>query len=123
MQAGLVLALLGGVQKPGGTLGASGHHGAIHVLLCGAPGMSQSPLLEVGLQAAFYCWTSYVLLIQCPSEGFTTLWDLIESCKGVYKFCQTLIITGTLHSAWNRLMGTHVKRLEWCPSPQMYPQL
>ena len=85
LQAGLALALLGGVQKPGSTLGAPGHPGAIHVLLCGAPGMSQSPLLEVGLQAAFHCWTSHGFLIRCLSEGFPTLWDLIEKCKGMYR--------------------------------------
>ena len=112
LQAGLALALLGGVQKPGSTLGAPGHPGAIHVLLCGAPGMSQSPLLEVGLQAAFHCWTSHGFLIRCLSEGFSTLWDLIEKCKGMYRFCQTLAVTGTLHSAWIALREAHVKRLE-----------
>ena len=44
MQAGLVLAVLGGVQKPDG---ASSFSGALHVLLCGSAGMYQSELLQV----------------------------------------------------------------------------
>lgn len=45
IQAGLVLALLGGVEKPDG---ASHFRGALHVLLCGSAGTPQNELLQVG---------------------------------------------------------------------------
>lgn len=44
MQAGLVLALLGGVQKQ---YGATLFPGTIHALLCGSSGMPQNELLQV----------------------------------------------------------------------------
>lgn len=47
MQAGLVLALLGGVRKNVGAVDAVPIRGDIHVLMCGDPGLGKSQLLQV----------------------------------------------------------------------------
>lgn len=47
MQAGLVLALLGGVRKCVGASDAVPVRGDIHVLICGDPGLGKSQLLQV----------------------------------------------------------------------------
>ncbi len=46
-QAGLVLALLGGVRKCVGALDAVPLRGDIHILMCGDPGLGKSQLLQV----------------------------------------------------------------------------
>lgn len=55
-KAGLLLALLGGVRKPGTSDGAMALRSDLHVLLVGDPGLGKSQLLQVGgrcrLQAA-----------------------------------------------------------------------
>ncbi len=47
LQAGLVLALLGGVRKNVGALDAVPIRGDIHILMCGDPGLGKSQLLQV----------------------------------------------------------------------------
>ncbi|CAL5221646.1 g3873 [Coccomyxa viridis] len=49
VKAGLVLALLGGVEKPDG---ASHFRGALHVLLCGSAGTPQNELLQAVAHAS-----------------------------------------------------------------------
>lgn len=46
-QAGLVLALLGGVRKCVGAVDAVPIRGDIHLLMCGDPGLGKSQLLQV----------------------------------------------------------------------------
>ncbi len=52
VQAGLMLALLGGVRKCVGSLDAVPLRGDIHILMCGDPGLGKSQLLQVNKWAA-----------------------------------------------------------------------
>lgn len=54
VQAGLVLALLGGVRKCVGALDAVPLRGDIHILMCGDPGLGKSQLLQVRSAVGFY---------------------------------------------------------------------
>ena len=47
-QAGLVLALLGGVRKRVGGCDGIPVRGDIHLLMCGDPGLGKSQLLQAG---------------------------------------------------------------------------
>lgn len=52
-QAGLLLALFGGVRKAPGGEGEMALRGDVHVLLVGDPGLGKSQLLQVG---AWWWW-------------------------------------------------------------------
>ena len=66
MQAGLVLALLGGVRRGHAEQDCVPVRGDIHLLMCGDPGLGKSQLLQARLRILAVmsaCWPLYSLLL------------------------------------------------------------
>jgi DNA replicative helicase MCM subunit Mcm2 (Cdc46/Mcm family) len=58
VQAGILLTLLGGVQKGGQAAGSVPLRGDVHMLVVGDPGLGKSQLLQVPLLPLSSCMLS-----------------------------------------------------------------